>query len=183
MSRAYKHNGPRTDAVATVPAVDFAVVEIDPSAVERLREPALALHRHEIAVQPELADAPARADEPYWELYSSRFAEWITAGNGFCLVAKRPSGEVLGFVFCVEREGLAAYETGPAIGYVEEIAVIESARMLGVGRALMDAARVKFRARGYSHFELSTVPGNDDARAFYERLGMQRAAVLMLGEV
>ncbi|MBJ7353444.1 MAG: GNAT family N-acetyltransferase [Thermoleophilaceae bacterium] len=163
--------------------MDFAVVEIDASAVEKLREPALALHRHEIAVQPALADAPARADEPYWELYSSKFAGWMADGNGFCLVAERADGAVLGFVFCVEREGLAAYETGPAIGYVEEIGVIESARKLGVGRALMDAARAEFKARGYSHFELSTVPGNEDARAFYERLGMQRAAVLMLGEV
>lgn len=183
MSRAYKHNGQRTDAVATVLPVDFAVVEIDASAVERLREPALALHRHELAVQPDLAGARARADGPYWEHYSSRFAGWMDAGKGFCLIAERPDGSVLGFVFCVEREGLSAYETGPAIGYVEEIGVIENARMLGVGRALMDAARVEFRARGYSHFELSTVPGNDEARAFYERLGMQRAAVLMLDEV
>jgi ribosomal protein S18 acetylase RimI-like enzyme len=163
--------------------VDFAVVEIDASGVEKLREPALALHRHEIGVQPELADAPSRPDQPYWELYSSKFAGWMADGKGFCLIAERPDGEVLGFVFCVERAGLAAYETGPAIGYVEEIGVIESARKLGVGRALMDAAREIFKARGYSHFELSTVPGNDDARAFYERLGMQRAAVLMLGEV
>ena len=130
-----------------------------------------------------MAGASARADEPYWELYSSRFASWISAGNGFCFVAERPSGEVLGFVFCVEREGMAAYETGPVIGYIEEIAVIESARMLGVGRALMDAARAEFKARGFSHYELSTVPGNDDARAFYERLGMQRSAILMLGDV
>jgi ribosomal protein S18 acetylase RimI-like enzyme len=163
--------------------VEFEIVEIDASAVQRLREPTLALHRHEIAVQPLLADAPARPDEPYWELYASKFAGWIADANGFCLIAERPDGEVLGFVLCVEREGLAAYESSEAIGYVEEIAVIEGARKLGVGRALMDAAREIFKARGYSHFELSTVPGNDDARAFYERLGMQHAAVLMLGEV
>jgi ribosomal protein S18 acetylase RimI-like enzyme len=163
--------------------VDFEIVEIDASDVERLREPTLALHRHEIAVQPFLADAPPRPDGPYWELYSSKFAGWIADGNGFCLIAERPDAEVLGFVLCVEREGLAAYESSAAIGYVEEIAVIESARRLGVGRALMDAAREIFTARGYSHFELSTVPGNEDARAFYERLGMQPAAVLMLGDV
>lgn len=148
MSRAYKHNAQRTDAVATVVGVNFELVEIDASSVERLRDPALALHRHEIAVQPDIADAPARADEPFWELYSSRFAGWITAGNGFCLIAERSDGEVL-----------------------------------GVGRALMNAARDRFRERGYSHFELSTVPSNEDARAFYSRLGMRQAAVLMLGEV
>jgi ribosomal protein S18 acetylase RimI-like enzyme len=183
MSRAYKHNAQRTDAVATVLRVEFAVVEIDASAVERLREPALALHRHEIAVQPDLAGAPARDDDTYWSFYESRFADWMRDGNGFCFVAERADSAVLGFVFCVEREELAAYESAGPVGYVEEIGVVDDARRLGVGRALMDAARSRFKERGYSYFELSTVPGNDDARAFYERLGMQRAAVLMLGEV
>lgn len=183
MSRTYKHNVQRTDAVATVLPVDFAVVEIDAGAVEKLREPALALHRHEIAVQPDLAGAPARGDDAYWELYRSRFPEWMAAGSGFCFVAERPSGEVLGFVFCVEREGLAAYESGPAIGYVEEIGVIDSARKAGVGRALMDAAIRRFEERGYAYFELSTVPGNDDARAFYSRLGLQPSASKLLGAI
>jgi ribosomal protein S18 acetylase RimI-like enzyme len=163
--------------------VDFEVVEIDPGEVEKLREPALALHRHEIAVQPDLAGAPAREDESYWAFYSSRFAGWMRAGNGFCLIAEGPDGAVLGFVYCVEHEGLAAYETSEAIGYVDEIGVIESARGLGVGRALMDAARSKFKERGYSHFELSTVPGNEDARAFYSRLGLKPSAFKLLGDV
>jgi ribosomal protein S18 acetylase RimI-like enzyme len=163
--------------------VDFAVVEIDASEVEKLREPALALHQHEIAVQPDLAGAAARDDASYWEYYSSKFAGWMEAGDGFCLIAESGDGEVLGFVYCVEHEGLAAYETSPAIGYVDEIGVIDSARRSGVGRALMDAAREKFKARGYSHFELSTVPGNEDARAFYSRLGMEPSAFKLLGDV
>ncbi|MBJ7459314.1 MAG: GNAT family N-acetyltransferase [Thermoleophilaceae bacterium] len=166
-----------------MPAVDYSVSELDAADVDRLRDPALALHRHEIGVQPDLAGAPARPDDAYWELYRSRFAEWMADSKGFCFVAEGTDGAVLGFVFCVEREGLAAYESGPAIGYVEEIAVVESARELGIGRALMEAARLRFRERGYAWFELSTVPGNEDARAFYARLGMQPAAVLMLGEV
>jgi ribosomal protein S18 acetylase RimI-like enzyme len=166
-----------------VARVDFRLLELSPDEVDRLREPALALHRHEIAVQPSLGSAPARADEPYWQHYRSRFADWMEASDGFCFIAEGGDTKVLGFVFCVEREGLAAYESGRAIGYVEEIGVIDSARRLGVGRALMDAARERFRERGYTHFELSTVPGNEDARAFYSQLGMQPAASLLLGDV
>ena len=94
-------------------------------------------------------------------------------GNGFCLVAERADGEVLGFVFCVEREGLSAYVSRPAIGYVEEIGVIEM-RAEAWRRPRADGRRARARSatRGYSHFELSTVPGNDEARA----------CVLMLGE-
>jgi GNAT superfamily N-acetyltransferase len=163
--------------------VEFRVLEIAADEIDRLREPALALHRHEIAVQPTLGSAPARADEPYWEFYRSRFSDWMGSSDGFCLVAEGVDGEVLGFVFCVEREGFAAYESSAAIGYVEEIAVVDSARRLGVGRAQMDKARERFRGRGYSHFELSTVPGNEDARAFYTSLGMEPAASLLLGDV
>lgn len=160
--------------------MQFQVEEISAVDVELLREPALALHRHEIAVQPELGGIAARCDEEYWAHYRDRFAGWMTDGNGFTFVA-RAGDEILGFVFCVEREGLAAYESGERIGYVEEIGVVESARGAGVGRALMEAARERFSQRGYKWFELSTVPGNDAARGFYQSLGLEPAAVMMIG--
>lgn len=163
--------------------MEFTLAEIGPDDIEVLREPVLALHRHEIAVQPELGGAAAREDDPYWIHYRDRFGDWMRDGNGFTFVARAVDGAVLGFVFCVEREGLAAYESGERIGYVEEIGVVEAARGAGVGRALMDAARKRFAERGYAYFELSTVPGNDDARAFYGRLGLEPAAQLLIGRV
>ena len=159
------------------------IESISPSEVEALHEAAVALHHHEVAVQPRLGGAAARDDADYWSLYSERFAEWFAHGHGFCFAARDDSGRVIGFVFCTEREGLAAYDTGEKIGYVEEIAVLESARKSGVGRDLMDAARSVFRERGYIHFELSTVPGNDSAREFYTKLGLAPAAQLMIGDV
>lgn len=163
--------------------MDFTLKEITPEQIELLREAGIALHRHEVEVQPRLGSAPARGDDDYWRHYVDRFADWFAKGRGFCFVAEDPDGAVIGFVFCTEREGLAAYNTGERIGYVEEIAVVDSARMLGVGRALMSAARERFVERGYSHFELSTVPGNDAARKFYSRLGLTPAAQLLIGDV
>lgn len=161
----------------------YLIAELAPSQVDRLRPALTALHRHEVAVQPQLGSSQARSDDDYWDLYESRFADWFDEGNGFCLAAIDGADAVVGFVFCTEREGLAAYETGERIGYVEEIAVLDHARRGGVGEALMEAARCEFRERGYKCFQLSTVPGNDDARAFYSQLGMTPAANLLIGDV
>lgn len=163
--------------------MDFRIEKLEPDDIDRLEELVLALHHHEVAVQPNLGSAPARDDAAYWDHYRSTFGERYRAGNGFCYVAVDDDGNYLGFIYAIERDGLAGYENTDLMGYVEEIAVLDSARKLGIGRALMDAARAEFRRRGYSHFELSSVPGNESARAFYARLGMQPAAVLMIGDV
>ncbi|MBI4897211.1 MAG: GNAT family N-acetyltransferase [Actinobacteria bacterium] len=166
--------------------MEFELIEIAPDRVELLRDALIELHRHESAVQPTLGHAPARADDDYWRLYAARFAEWHASGNGFCLAAvadRENNDEALGFVFAVERQGDTAYDAGERIGYVEELAVLEQARHKGIGRALMAAAIERFRERGLASFKLSTVPGNDDARAFYSALGMAPAANLMIGRV
>lgn len=162
--------------------MELRIEEIPATEIDRLKELVIALHHHEVAVQPQLGSARARDDAAYWEHYRSTFAERYRAGDGFCYVAADDDGQLLGFIYAIERDGLAGYENSEKMGYVEEIAVLESARKLGVGRALMDAARAEFRRRGYSHFELSSVPGNEAARAFYSRVGMQPAAVLMIGD-
>jgi GNAT superfamily N-acetyltransferase len=180
MNRAYKHTGRLIVAVATVAAMQLTIEQIGPDAVDRARELMLVLHRHELAVQPALGSAPGRSDAAFWEHYRSGFARWWE-GGGFALIAV-VDGRDVGFLFATEREGLFGYESSARIGYVEDIAVLEDIRGGGVGRALIEAARERFRARGYSHFELSSVPGNEDARAFYRRLGLQPAAVLMIGD-
>lgn len=164
--------------------MEFELSDIGAGDIDLLKDAAISLHHHEAAVSPSLGGAAARDDESYWSFYRSHFAGWWADGDGFCLIARDlDGGEVLGFVFCVSTVGLAAYETSEKVGYVEEIAVIDRARGFGVGRALMDAACSRFRARGHSHYELSTVPGNDDARAFYTRLGMQPVAQKLIGEL
>lgn len=160
----------------------LAIEEIGPEAIERARELMLVLHRHEMSVQPQLGSALGRTDDEFWSHYSGGFARWHDDDSGFALVAVE-EGRDVGFLFATEREGLFGFHSSEKIGYVEDIAVLPDSRGSGVGRALMDAARERFRARGYSHFELSSVPGNEDARAFYRRLGLEPAAVLMIGDV
>lgn len=162
------------------------IVEIGPEQIGSLRELLSALHAHEVAVQPALGHAPARSNEDYWSLYSSRFAEWYRDGDGYCFAAREndSDGSFVGFVFGIEKECDSAYDTGgERLGYIEEIAVLDRARGAGVGRALMDAARGRLAERGIASFKLSTVPGNDAAREFYAKLGLKPAARLLIGEV
>lgn len=161
--------------------MEITLEEIGPESIERARQLMLYLHQHEMAVQPSLGSAPQRSDEDFWDHYSGGFARWYAEG-GFAALAV-VDGIDVGFIFCTEHDGLFGFHSSERIGYVEDIVVSPDARTGGVGRALMDAARVEFRARGYSHFELSSVPGNEDARAFYRRLGLEPAAVLMIGDV
>lgn len=161
--------------------MELKIEEVVPDQIERVRELMLTLHRHEIAVQPALGSAPGRSDDEFWAHYSGGFARWYADG-GIALIAV-VDGRDAGFLFATEREGLFGFRSSERIGYVEDIAVLEADRGLGVGRALMDAVRARFRDRGYSHFELSSVPGNESARDFYRRLGLEPAAVLMIGDV
>lgn len=161
--------------------MEIKVEEIGSGEIERARELMLTLHRHEVAVQPALGSAPARSDQAFWDHYRGGFDRWHADG-GIALIAVQGDRDV-GFLFATEREGLFGYQSSARIGYVEDIAVLEDVRGAGVGRALMDAVRERFGERGYSHFELSSVPGNEDARAFYRRLGLEPAAVLMIGDV
>ncbi|MBI2691433.1 MAG: GNAT family N-acetyltransferase [Solirubrobacterales bacterium] len=161
--------------------MDITLEEIDPAGIERARQLMLFLHQHEMAVQPSLGSAPQRSDEEFWNHYSGGFERWYAYG-GFAAIAV-VEGSDAGFIFCTEREGLFGFHSSERIGYVEDIVVSPGARTGGVGRILIDAARAEFRSRGYSHFELSSVPGNEQARDFYRRLGLEPAGVLMIGDV
>lgn len=192
-------------------AMKFTLEDAPPEAVELLDDLLLELHRHEGEVSPSLGAAPARPDDEYLRLYRSRFAAWLAGGDGFLIVAReqvddssgegagaRPgagsgvgsgadasasAGELVGFLFAVVKQGDTAYDTGERIGYLEEIAVLARARGNGVGRALIEEARRRFARRDVRFVKLSTVPGNDEARDFYARLGFSPAAILMIGEV
>jgi GNAT superfamily N-acetyltransferase len=54
---------------------------------------------------------------------------------------------------------------------LEDLYVRERARGAGLGRALVEAAVERARARGCGRIQLDTNEGNEEARALYESLG------------
>ena len=57
--------------------------------------------------------------------------------------------------------------------YVQDIHVVEAYRSKGLGRQLLAAAAARGRAQGCTHLRLSVDPGNETARRFYERVGLE----------
>lgn len=57
--------------------------------------------------------------------------------------------------------------------YVQDIHVVEAYRKKGLGRRLLAAAAARGRAQGCTHLRLSVDPGNETARRFYERVGLE----------
>ncbi|SFK40634.1 Acetyltransferase (GNAT) family protein [Sphingomonas sp. NFR04] len=66
-------------------------------------------------------------------------------------------------------------------GWVYYLAVAESARGQGHGRALMAAAEAWLRARGCPKLQLMVRAGNDAAIGFYRALGLEVQPVVTLG--
>jgi ribosomal protein S18 acetylase RimI-like enzyme len=58
-------------------------------------------------------------------------------------------------------------------GYVEEVAVDETMRGLGVGRALMDGLVAEARQRGLDFVELTSRSSREAANALYRSLGFR----------
>ena len=67
-------------------------------------------------------------------------------------------------------------------GWVNYLAVDPDYRHRGIGRRLMDKVERGLASLGCPKINLQVRVENDDALAFYERLGFTRDAVVMLGK-
>ncbi len=91
-------------------------------------------------------------------------------GRATIYVAER-AGEVLGFLWLVERGAFARSD------YVQLIGVRPNERSHGVGRALMEFAEAQSLAQGRDLFLLVS-DFNIDAQRFYQRLGYRAVGTL-----
>jgi len=96
---------------------------------------------------------------------------------------RRVQGEL--FLVAVEQDAIvgtvmAGYDGHRA--WVNYLAVAESHRRQGIGRALMVAAEAGVRALGCPKLAVQVRTDNPQALAFYERLGFARDDVVSLGK-
>ena len=83
------------------------------------------------------------------------------------------SGKVLGHGFCVlQHSGGQLMEEHDTL-YIDDICVDETARGLGVGRAIYESILAHARERGCYNVTLNVWSCNPGAMAFYEKLGMR----------
>lgn len=102
-----------------------------------------------------------------WDLGRARETlEWsIAAATATVLVADR-DGALVGFATVVLD--LRSVRFGQR-AWVEDLAVDPEWRSVGVGKALLDAAKGWARERGATHLELDSGNARSDAHRFYER--------------
>jgi GNAT superfamily N-acetyltransferase len=105
---------------------------------------------------------PARWDP---ERARAAIADAIADQSAAVLVAEH-RGELLGL--CAAYLDLNSVRFGPRC-WVEDLAVSPEHRSRGVGKALLDAAKVWARERGATHLELDSADTRADAHRFYER--------------
>ena len=108
-------------------------------------------------------------DEPTLEQIRATIAVLVDDPNTEFLLAAPGDGTPAAGV-CQLRFRLSVW-TGADDCWLEDLYVDESARGTGLGRALVEAAFERARARGCRRIELDVNESNTEAIAFYESLG------------
>jgi len=126
----------------------------------------LELKNHHGACTP---NVPVRGDAESWSLRRRDYERWLSEPGAFLLVA-REDGRTAGYALVRLEEAGPTWSEPARVAVVQDIAVAESARGGGIGRALLD--RVGGES-GCDVVQLAVLCANVSAKAFYERLGFE----------
>ena len=98
----------------------------------------------------------------------------LFAGDCREILVAEADGVVVGFA-CLKYIDRPASPYRNAIRFVaiEELGVDEACQRQGTGRLLVDSVRSRAREQGYSRIELDMWEFNENALAFYERIGFR----------
>ena len=88
-------------------------------------------------------------------------------------VAEDDSGEVVGYAFCVMKQPPFSTNMRPVRTlYIDDLCVDENCRGQHVGTLLFDYVKQYAKEQGCYDVTLNVWEGNDNARRFYEKMGM-----------
>jgi ribosomal protein S18 acetylase RimI-like enzyme len=149
---------------------------LDPARVDDLEPLWRALHAHhrEVSALPVLAD-----DDLSWKRRRAWYERLLAGGEGFAVVARRGDAPV-GYALVDVRDGADdTWPYGRRMAEVVTLSVAPNSRGGGIGTALMDAVDAELERRGVHSLEIAVMAGNDRARAFYERRGLQVGELLL----
>jgi GNAT superfamily N-acetyltransferase len=108
--------------------------------------------------------------------YDSAFNELIEEKDTLLLVAESEVAGIVGYTLANHHKTLFA---NGSVAWVEEVMVIDSARLRGVGRALMSEVEEWAKSVPVSYICLAT----RRADAFYGRIGYQLSAGFFIKEI
>ncbi len=145
---------------------------------ERLVDLMLQLNRSENAIE-----ANRRTDRAGAEDSLQAAEEQVAKTDGFILVAE-VEGRVGGFLTLTFEEG-PVYVVPEARPYahIGDLAVDESLRRRGIGRALMTAAEAAAAKRGYRELVIGVLSGNTAAEAAYRNQGYRDLGLSLIKRI
>lgn len=99
--------------------------------------------------------------------------------DGRVFVAEQ-DGQLVGWCATLVDEGeVYVVEKERRTGFIAELFVVEDARGLGVGRALIAAAETSFKVRGLPIASIAVLAGNKRAREVYEAAGFETYTIFL----
>jgi GNAT superfamily N-acetyltransferase len=111
--------------------------------------------------------APPGSRPPMWDEANARERLALAiAGDDANVFVAEVDGAIVGF--CTVYYDIPSVRFGQR-SWVEDLAVDDSRRSQGLGKALLDAAKDWARAKGASHLELDSAFTRPEAHRFYER--------------
>ncbi len=135
----------------------------------------VAVHHAHAASMPELA--PYVSDAETWAHERPLYEALLAKPDALLLLARDGDdlvGYALAHVSAVQDTCVPdTWQTGPRIGELESLGVVEGRRGEGIGGALMDAVERELAALGVDDLVLGVLPGNVDAIRLYERRGFR----------
>jgi ribosomal protein S18 acetylase RimI-like enzyme len=149
--------------------VDFVVRRGGLDDVDRLRELWGALRRHHASL-PDMP--PTKSLEDSWTYRRGQYLDWLSK-DGYTLLLAEREGEVIGYAVISVGGGAATWDVGERTIEIETLAVLESERGKGVGRALTHAAGDLAAEAGAGSVLVGVAHSNADAIRFYEREGFK----------
>jgi len=113
-----------------------------------------------------------RLDPPVAEEYFALLQKDVTERGGEIFTVEDDAGRTIGWGVVFEDED-DVYVIGAErrYAYISELFVIDEARGLGAGRALIAACEAWARARGITVMQIGVLPGNVRAHGIYQRQG------------
>ena len=135
----------------------------------------VAVHHVHEASMPELA--PYVSDAETWEHERPIYVELLAKPDTLLLLA-RDGDELVGYALAhvspVDETWIPdTWQTGPRIGELESLGVVEDRRGEGIGSTLLDAVEREFAALGVDDLILGVLPANEGARRLSERRGFR----------
>lgn len=150
----------------------------EPRDTGRLGELGAALMRTHYAFDQHRFMTPTLDDE---RGYAQFLESQLDEDEAIVYLAER-QGQIVGYVYAAV-EPLSWKDLRDEAGYIHDLLVVDDARRLGVGEALLDHAIEWLRERAMPRVLLGTAAQNETAQRLFERRGFRKTMIEMTLEL